>query len=502
MVSTQRKELGYIIARDSELDELLRGEKYTQLLHTDSLAVKSLRAGEIGVLVALGNNSRIPLRPLALVCHDEDVRRLCGRYAHVRTDFSPLTAWCHLLSPEFHRNIDGVVHEPKFVGTVAAWSGLVVAETRLLSYRPLGNIRISACLASATYAVGRTLTLWGDVTIESIIERFDSANALCRGTGAASRDQSRSSRVRAAFVPMWKCLGTLSSGASDVDREEMFPLVMALNALQEARSHSDPNEAGQFVGPLLKSVPEAQDFCQLAEIAPESRLKLFDELVSTLRNTDRTAIVRRNALGLAIGYLATVAAGGAASLALVEKCSDELPELIGWAYLVGGIGERVTWTSGFDGLGRLVARELLRPLRLDEPPTCDFGFDEAVVLSDKELKEPLVHLRIKQAKVLSVSLYPGVNIAIPIVDSSALDSTFRDSREPKDVVATESQTSGIEDTLGSLAHALWPHLKPLVIEETSQRFTAKRRNKTSSPRSRQKAKSVHASQLPLADRRK
>ena len=502
MVSTQRKEFGYIIARDSELDELLRASTQTQLQHTDSLTLKSLRVGEVGVLVSLGKTSKLPLRPLALVCHDEDVRRLCGRYAHVRADFSPLTAWCHLLNPAFHMNMDGVVHEPKFANTVAAWSGLIVAETRLLSDRPLRNIRISACLASATYAVSRTLTLWDKLTIESIVERFDAANTLCRGTGAASRDQSRSSRVRAAFVPMWRCLGTLSSDANDPSREELFPLVVALNALQEAKSRSDPNEAGQFAGPLLKAVPEAQDFCQLAQISPESRLKLFDHLVSILRSTDRTAIVRRNALGLAIGYLATVAAGGAASLALVENCSDEFPELTGWAYLVGGIGEPVTWTSGFDGLGRLVARELLRPLRLDEPPTCDFGFDEAIVLADRELKDPLVHLRIKQAKVLSVSLYPGVNVAIPIVDGTALDSTYRDSRELKEAIASEGQTSIIEDPLGSLAHALWPHLKPLVIEEASQRFTAKRRGKAGSPRSRQKGKEDHASQLPLADRRK
>ena len=500
MVSTQHNELGYIIARDRELDELLRGEKHTQPLHTDILALESLRAGEVGVLVALGKASNIPLRPLALVCHDEDVRRLCGRYAHVRTDFSPLTAWCHLLSPAFHRNMDSVVHEPKFTSAVAAWSGLIVAETLLLSDRPLKNVRISACLASATYAVGRTLNLWDNLTIESIIERFDLANTLCRGTGAASRDQTRASRVRTAFVPMWKCLGTLSSDVNDTHREEVFPLVMALNALQEAKSCSDPNEAGRFVGPLLNTVPEAQHFCHLAEIAPESRLKLFDELVSTLRNTERTAVLRRNALGLVIGYLATIAAGGAASLALVENCSDEFPELTGWAYLVGGIGERVTWTSGFDGLGRLIARELLRPLRLDEPPTCDFAFDEAIVLADRELKDPLVHLRIKQAKALSVSLYPGVNIAIPIVDGTALESTYRDFKEPKEVVASESHTSSIEDPLGSLAHALWPHLKTFVIEETSQRFTAKRRSKAGSPRSRQKGKSDQASQLPLADR--
>ena len=502
MVSALHKDYKYITARDSELDELLRGEKHTRLLHADSLGSDSLRAGEVGVLVALGETSKYPLRPLALVCRDKDVRRLCGRYAHARTDFSPLTAWCHLLSPAFLRSMEGVTRKPKFTNTVAAWSGLIVAETLLLSGRPLKSVRISACLASATYAVGRTLALWDSLTLESIVERFDSANTLCRGTGAASGDQARLSHVRLAFVPMWRCLATLSSNPRDTNRKEVISLVMALSALQEARACSDPNEAGQFVGPLLKIIPEAQDFHRLAEIAPESRLKLFDELVSAFRNTDRTAFVRRNALGLAIGYLATVAAGGSASLALVENYSGEFPELTGWAYMIGGIGEGVTWTSGFDGLGRLVARELLRPLRLDESPTCDFAFDEATVLADRELKEPLVHLRIKQAKVLNVSLYPGVNIAIPIVDGTASESAYPDSREPGQVVTSESQTNSTENSLEILAQALWPHLKPFVIDETTQRFATKRRSKAGSQKSRQKGRSEEASQLPLVDRRR
>ena len=504
MVKTLHKDYRYIIARDSELDELLQGVKHTQLPHAVSPASDSLHAGEFGILFALEKTSLQPLRrPLVLVCRDEDIRRLCGRYAHVRTDFSPLTSWCHLFSPAFYRNFDGVTRKPKFANTIAAWSGLTVAETLLLSGRPLKSVRISACLASATYAVGRTLgPLWDNLPLESIIDRFDSANALCRGIGAASRDQARLSHVRSTFVPMWRCLGALNCNTREISGEEVLPLVMALRALQDARACSDLKESGQFVDPLLHAIPEAEDFGRLGEIAPESRLKLFDQLVTTFRKTDRTSFVRRNALGLAIGYLSTVAAGGSASLALVENCSDEFPELTGWAYLVGGIGEGVTWTSGFDGLGRLVARELLRPLRLDEPPTCDFSFDEAMVLADKELKDPLVHLRIKQAKILNVSLYPGVNIAIPTVDGTTSESTYRDSRELKQVVASESQTSSMENPLEMLAQALWPHFKPLVIEETSQRFATKRRSKAGSQRTRQKGKPEGASQLPLADRRR
>ena len=232
------------------------------------------------------------------------------------------------------------------------------------------------------------------------------------------------------------------------------------------------------------------------------RLKLFDELEKKFTETDSKSLARRGGLALATGYLATVAAGGSATLSLVDNWADRFPELTGWAYLVGGIGEGVTWTSGFDGLGRLIARELRRPLRLDEPPTCDFAFDEAMVLTDNDLQEPLVHLRIKQSKVLSVSIFPGVNISIPIVDSAASEPTYSETGRQTQVVKIQEQTSSKDNVLKTVAEALWPYLRPLVIDETTQRFAAKRRGKTGSQGSRRKGKSDEDSQLPLTDKRR
>ena len=502
MVNTLHTDFQFITAGDSDLDKLLQGKKVTGLVRADLCTSDSPFPGETGVLVAFGKTPEEPLRPLALVCHDHDIRRLCGRYAHIRTDFSPLTAWCHLLSSAFYNDLDGVIREPHFRGTAAAWCGLVVAETLLLTGRSLASIRISACLASATYAVARTKALWGSPTIESIQDRFDSANKLCRGKGAAARHQDRVSQVRSSFVPMWRCLSSLNGRAENSCRNELHPLVMALNALHDARTCRDTNEAEHLARPLMKTVPEAKAFGQLTEMAPEARLKLFDELVMKFTETDPKSLVRRNGLALATGYLATVAAGGAATLSLLENWAGHFPELTGWAYLVGGVGEGVTWTSGFDGLGRLIARELHRPLRLDEPPTCDFAFDEAIVLADSDLKEPLVHLRIKQAKVLSVSIFPGVNISIPIVDATASGVAFSETSEQSHVMETREPTGGEDNVLRTVAEALWPHLRPLVIDETTQRFTAKRRGKTSSQTNRRKGKSDAAAQLPLTDKKR
>ena len=277
---------------------------------------------------------------------------------------------------------------------------------------------------------------------------------------------------------------------------------MALKALHDARTFRSTNEAEHLARPLMKTVPEAGAFGQLANMAPEARLKLFDELVMKFTETDPKSLVRRNGLALATGYLATVAAGGAATLSLLDSWADHFPELTGWAYLVGGIGEGVTWTSGFDGLGRLIARELHRPLRLDEPPTCDFAFDEAAVLADSDLKDPLVHLRIKQAKVLSVSIFPGVNVSIPIVDAAATEATYGGTSEQSHVMEIREPTSTENNVLRTVAEALWPYMQPLVIDETTQRFAAKRRGKAGSQGNRQKGKSDAAAQLPLADRKK
>ena len=484
----------YVHASDRELDALLRGEHVDREVGTTFVAAGPLHVGETGVLVERGVSSVAPVRPVALVAHEQDIRRLCGRYAQLRADLSPLTAWCHLLTPNLLGDIGDVAHAPRFQETEAAWSGLVVAEAMLLARKPVAEIRIGACLASATYAVGRAKGLWRDLLVGSIVERFETANRLFRGRGASTQGRTRTCRVRSAFEPIWSCLSALTTNSLESDDEKLRPLIVALEGLRKARPGDGSSEAELFVRPLLEAAPESKAFVRLAEMTPETRLGLFDELVRTFRETDASAVLRYNALALTLGYLATVAAGGAASLSLVDEYAEKWPELTGWAYVAGSIRETVTWTSGFDGLGRLVARELRRRLRLDEAPMCDFALDEAVVLTDAQLKDPLVYLRIKQARMLSVALYPGVNVAVPIVETTARE---------KEEARQERQSQGGEvavDPEGSLevlAGALWRYIQPLVVREMAQHAAAEGRG--GSGRGRRRASS---SQLPLKSSKK
>jgi hypothetical protein len=197
------------------------------------------------------------------------------------------------------------------------------------------------------------------------------------------------------------------------------------------------------------------------------------------------------------GYIATVAAGGTPTLSLTESSSRSYPEVTAWAYVVGGIGERVVWTSSFDGLGRLVARELMRPLRLDEPPNCDFSLDEAVALYDPQLSDPLVHLKIKQARIVTVSLYPGVNLQVPIGDYVPFEKRKQDTGTDRRPTSSGRIVGSDDEVFAVLADRLWPHLRGrLGLDIGSSEIG---QNSTSTTKKKNTSKKGRASQddLPL-----
>jgi hypothetical protein len=459
MVMMLESQYRYIVADESELDKLLSGrEARSSLLVSGTSSLASLDIpdpGLTGVLWRSDSEAEGLAWPLALISHREDHRRLCGRYAQLRSDLSPLTAWCHLLSPSYFETLEGLVRTPHLEGFEAAWIGLVVAESLLLVERPISSVRISACLATQSFAIARTNALWRDISTEDILSRLDVTNRLLRSENAAQKSKSMSERIRTSFEPIWSAL--LECVYPNA-RANQSSLSAALRALRRARSSRDDQEAWRLAEHLQGLVPEAADFQQLPELAPELRLRIFDKLAEKLV---KLSDVERSAASLLAGYLSTVAAGGSPSLTLAESYAGRFPEILAWAYVTGGVGEKVLWTSAFDGLGRLVARELLRPLRLDEAPTCDFALDEGIVLADSQLNDPLVNLRIKQARMVTVGLLPGVNVSVPLseVASHSNSSARAETNKP-----TRSPEPSVRDSMSALADALWPYLKSHLDE--------------------------------------
>lgn len=468
MVNNTNRVILYSEVGESELDELLAGRAVSGASSFEPwFRPSGPRHGMVGVIWERREGSQHLAHPLVIVCHEDEVRRLCGRYAQLHSDLSPLTAWCHLIAPSFFESLDSLTRLPDLGGLEAAWIGMIVAEAVLLAAKPLSSIRISACLATQSFAIARTSALWPHIPIKDARARFEIANRLSRSEAGASKVDGRSAKVRDSLEPLWETLVVLSRGGHATKSGEFGPIIESLESLQRARTEKREDEATYLIRYLGEYVPEARGFEHLEELSPESRLKVFDSLISELKDSkgDRLKL-RRVALALLAGYLATVAAGGATSLSLAEDIALDFPEVTAWAYLVGGIGENVVWTSGFDGLGRLVARELLRPFRLDDSPTCDFSLDEANVLVDAKLSDPLVHLRVKQARLLTMSLVPGVNVQLPLSESVASKSG---RGEPIHRVVSGDR-SDRRDSISAFVDAFWPHIQDRVDDYLRNRL--------------------------------
>lgn len=406
--------------------------------------------GSFGVLCKKRRDSNF-LQPLAIVAREEEFRRLFGRFAQVRSDLSPLTTWCHLFSSKRFESIDELSREANLGGLEAAWTGLAVAEAMLLSEMPVSRLKIAACLATQSFAIARTKALW-DNSIKEILERYDSAHQMFRAK------ESRTIKLRTALDPVWASLSAASDYESKNHSLQLAPLVEGIRALHRARLDNDPEEASQLFIPLAAVVREAEVLHRLPQLTPEQRVREFDKVISGLSAiAPNESLVSRHALAMLAGYLSTVAAGGAPSLSLLEPHAQRWPEMTAWAYVLGSVGQQVVWTSSFDGLGRLVIRELMRSLRLDEAPTCDFSLDEAAVLFDSQLTDPLVHLRIKQSRIVTVSLTPGVNILVPlgeqIQEARSTDSLNRER------AAEGSDRSINAETLELVSEAVWRRLR-------------------------------------------
>lgn len=413
-------------------------------------------------------------RPLVLVSREEDQKRLFARFAQLRSDLSPLSTWCHFASPRMFEALDGPTRDVDLGGYEASWAGLVVAETLLLAERPVSKLRLPGCLATQSFAVARAHGLWGRTMARDALERFDATQRLFRAGGA------RVSRLREALEPIWAALAAVGGGL--LDTRQLGPVVDCLQMLGEARTRGLPDEPEAVGRKLRAALPEAEALYGFASASPEQRLKTFDlaaDAHAQLSPADGSG--RRTALAFLAAYVATIAAGGAPTLSLAEARSHSAPEILLWAYVLGGVGERVIWTSSFDGLGRLVVRELVRPFRADEPPTCDIGLDEAQVLVDAQLADPFVHLRLKQARVVSVALLPGVSISVAISEGPPDPSHARPDAGPSGAVAGAPRgTRGGDDVVAALADALWPQIERRVsamLDGTSQGRETKARSR-------------------------
>ncbi|MCW8282629.1 hypothetical protein K7A42_17165 [Agrobacterium sp. InxBP2] len=435
-------EILFLVAQESQVNDIVTGVYSGSSQPWSYYQYSKIGRDEVGVVAKASRHSD-HIQPLVFVVPDEAQKRLFTRFASLRSEFSPLTSWGHIVNRRLFEHLEETKRVPSFSNLVASWSGLVVAEAVLLAGRSPDKLKIASCFATATFAVARAVALWPSLSVADIREKYYDCNRLIRG-GATPNLQ-----VTKRLEPIWMSLLEAGEGAA-YPSSKTTSAILALQQARENRSESEHLALHE----VLSAWPEFSFLKELDTLGPEDRVHLFDHLMNELRSSRKVG-ERQELLAFAAAYVTTIAAGGTPSLGLAEQVANDWPEVLAWAYVIGGVGERVLWTSSFVGLGRLIWRELSRPLYLDEPPTCDFAFDEAMYLVDRQLSDPLVHLKVKQQRLLSVALYPGVNISVPLPD--AVEQTSNPNRANTPPRASRE--------LDQLVNALWPLIEDRLSEE-------------------------------------
>ncbi|MGP4673625.1 hypothetical protein ACSV5N_16870 [Agrobacterium salinitolerans] len=448
-------------AAESELNSLMNGQIAGDLVPWPSMARMDSSNDRVGVLLMVPDGDAERLQPLALVVPENQRRRLFTRFATLRDDVSPISAWSHVMNPALFDLVDDLDRTPSLDGLESCWAGLIVAEALILSRRPVQSLRAPACFATMSFSIGRAQALWPRVKRDEVIDRFEVANSLVRSS------PPQHSLIK-EFQPIWSILADapLSYGSS------RNPIGTALLGLREARWNDELNPY-LLVSQALSAWPESSLIAEFGQLHPEARVQAFDHIMEEIRRGPKTG-ERRDMLSFIAGFVASVAAGGAPSLGLAEAVANEFPAVLAWAYVLIGARQKIAWSSTFSGLGRLVTRELARPFHFSEPPQCDFALDEAMSVIDRQLSDPFVHLRLKQ-RGISVALLPGVNLTLPMQETPVTAvATARQSNRHGSLTENRSD-------LSRLADDLWPHLVERIKQEIGKH------SKTSSTRKKSTA---------------
>lgn len=454
-------DIGFHLTSEEELAAIMAGQAHSaggaSLPFYHGIRVPSKMTG----VFTLDRTDGAPPRPIILVAREEDQRRLFARFSQLRGDLTPLTSWCHLMQPDLVDRMDDVSVYPNLRGMTAAWSGLAISEAALLANRPVERLTDSACFGTQTFVIARALALWGAVSHGELMDRYDSARSIL------SIRNDTVHYIRDALSPIWSSLIAATVGVKPSGDRTARTISEILIALAIAQKNGSGGTGHIVASGLLGYLSEAPDFKRIEELTAGQRLKLYDRLVANLGEISRASdSARYIATTFACGYLVTVLAGGSASLGVAQAQADQYPEILAWAYVIGSLGETITWTSSFDGLGRLVARELERPLHLAEPPLTDISIEEATALFDPALSDPLVHLRLKSPRSVDIAILPGVAVRVTAADHTTEVRAVAPRRAEKS--DDKNDRVGLVASEGGLLEILADALAPLLIDRMRQ----------------------------------
>jgi hypothetical protein len=443
---TERDLLAVAVPR-AQLADVLRGERPQNASTFHAGLQPRLLAKE--TLVFWTRDSR---RPCIVVVGDDDREELFNWTVSFHRDLSPLTSWCNVLtSKEALRLTQAGRWEGNLQGLEAAWAGAAIAEAMVLSRRSYEAISLPACLATNTFAVGRTVSLYGvRSAFADTIERLEQI-----------RDRFRRSPERARINPS-TMLGVLLRLLPDAPptanaNQELF--VRACNALRATGTDKDRTIPIDVLQDLREIVPQLRLLESLDDAPAEQRVRFLREFPNWIKLAKHEE--QRQVFYFAAGYIISRIGGAERDLRLAESFEGGYANVVTWAAVLGGLGATTYWSDAFGGIGRLVARELARSVDLTDAPTSDISADELLVVAGRDSGP--AKFRTAMRHVATIAVKPGVVVQLSTSDD--VGGSRVDENEKPSARAAPPNPDIVLDSrqLQTLAEQLFPFLRNLLV---------------------------------------
>ncbi len=451
----------YLLVQRTELADALRGDLRSRATSMQGRVLPRISNKE--VIVFWTRNSR---RPCVIAIGDNDRDELFNWATTFQRDLSPLTSWCHVLSSrEIERLTSTTRLEADLFGTEAAWAGAAIAEAMVLSRSSYESISLPACLATETFAIGRTAALYG---VRGILG--DTTERL-------ARVRDRLKRIERIPVPhaATPVLLRLLPNAPPVTNPTQELLVKSCQMLQSI-SGSEKSSSKIIFHEFGSRLPALAALETLDEISAEQRVKLLRDMPLWIANSKSND--EHQILIFAAGYIISRVGGAERDLRLAGAFGNWYPHVLTWAAVIGGLGATTYWSDAFGGIGRLVARELSRSLDLIDPPTADISVDEFLVINGLETGPTRLRTALRQ--VATISVRPGVVVQLSISDEDRYGRPEEVVRIPLTSVSTirERQESR---QLETLAEQLFPYIRNLLVRAGFEPHQDKRNPRKGKP---------------------
>lgn len=401
------------------------------------------------------------LRPCAIFVADEDRQELFAWLYSFQRDLAPITSWCHVLpASEIGRLGPRGFREADLVGFEAAWSGAIIAEAMILSGRGFEEISLASCLATETYAIARTAALYGAKA--ALSESLDQLEAT-RTRIQRSADKNTKLATRLVIEVLLRLLPDAPPPANGM----IGLLVEACKGLNSRTGSSgdSPEISPRILQQIATRFPELSALASMNALSAEDRVRLLRQMRGLAATAD---VEQRQILLFTAGYVISRIGGAERDLRLAETFASARYDVLTWATILGGLGAEAYWTDAFHGIGRLVSRELLRPFRFSDSPTCDISIDELLVLESDEFSTR-VKFRTASRNAVMLALRAGVVVhALPPEDERGRQKAPETRASTASTISANLRVGDDARSLHMLAEQLMPFLSPLIRAEVAK----------------------------------